>query len=280
MRQRESGRLPATAASYHGSPSMSRRSPFQSRNEPEAEAREPRLTGDRISGSKQGSWRGAVKSAHADGHYVPWRRRWVVGARSSHAHVPRRGPGGLAGHSVFEPEEGWRAVAEPADLPCLQRLPVSPPNRSLARFRSVPAAADTRFTRNVPADRTLAGGVLLPHSARSVGAVSPCPAHEMLPVASCSKSTTILPVGRVGGVLCRPSRGGKRASTRVQSTASVSCAFSMPPARSIGRPAPAGLAACGSGSDLAAGAQAGVGMLMSSPGRTGLRGAVCPSHRS
>ena len=109
------------------------------------------------------------------------------------------------------------------------------------------------------------GGVLLPHSARSVGAVSPCPAHEMLPVASCSKSTTILPVGRVGGVLCRPSRGGKRASTRVQSTASVSCAFSMPPARSIGRPAPAGLAACGSGSDLAAGAQAGVGMLMSSP---------------
>ena len=141
----------------------------------------------------------------------------------------------------------------------------SPPNRSLARFRSVPAAADTRFTRNVPADRTLAGGVLLPHSARSVGAVSPCPAHEMLPVASCSKSTTILPVGRVGGVLCRPSRGGKRASTRVQSTASVSCAFSMPPARSIGRPAPAGLAACGSGSDLAAGAQAGVGMLMSSP---------------
>ena len=83
--------------------------PFQSRNEPEAEAREPRLTGDRISGSKQGSWRGAVKSAHADGHYVPWRRRWVVGARSSHAHVPRRGPGGLAGHSVFEPEEGWRA---------------------------------------------------------------------------------------------------------------------------------------------------------------------------
>ena len=85
------------------------RSPFQSRNEPEAEAREPRLTGDRISGSKQGSWRGAVKSAHADGHYVPWRRRWVVGARSSHAHVPRRGPGGLAGYSVFEPEEGWRA---------------------------------------------------------------------------------------------------------------------------------------------------------------------------
>ena len=33
-------------------------SPFQSRNEPEAAARESRLTGDRISGSKQGSWRG------------------------------------------------------------------------------------------------------------------------------------------------------------------------------------------------------------------------------
>ena len=92
-----------------GCPRKTWDSPFQSRNEPEAEAREPRLTGDRISGSKQGSWRGAVKSAHADGHYVPWRRRWVVGARSSHAHVPRRGPGGLAGHSVFEPEEGWRA---------------------------------------------------------------------------------------------------------------------------------------------------------------------------
>ena len=93
----------------------------------------------------------------------------------------------------------------------------------------------------------------------------PVPGARDATVASCSKSTTILPVGRVGGVLCRPSRGGKRASTRVQSTASVSCAFSMPRARSIGRPAPAGLAACGSGSDLAAGAQAGVGMLMSSP---------------
>ena len=33
-------------------------SPFQSGNEPEGAARESRLTGDRISGSKQGSWRG------------------------------------------------------------------------------------------------------------------------------------------------------------------------------------------------------------------------------
>ena len=39
----------------------------------------------------------------------------------------------------------------------------------------------------------------------------------------------------------------------------------MPPVRSIGRPAPAGLAARGTGSGLAAGVQAGVGMLMSSP---------------
>ena len=91
------------------------------------------------------------------------------------------------------------------------------------------------------------------------------PAHEIQAVTSCSKSITILPVGRVGGVLCRPRRGGKRASTRVQSAASVSCAFSMPPVRSIGRPAPAGLAARGTGSGLAAGVQAGVGMLMSSP---------------
>ena len=36
------------------------RSPFQSRNEPEAAARESRLTGDRISGSKQGRARAAV----------------------------------------------------------------------------------------------------------------------------------------------------------------------------------------------------------------------------
>ena len=74
---------------------------------------------------------------------------------------------------------------------------------------------------------------------------------------SCSKSTTILPVERMGGVLCRPRRCGKRASTPVHSGASVSCAFSIPPVRSIGRPPPAGL--------LAAGVQAGVGMLMSSP---------------
>ena len=33
-------------------------SPFQSGNEPEGAARESRLTGDRICGSKQGSWRG------------------------------------------------------------------------------------------------------------------------------------------------------------------------------------------------------------------------------
>ena len=33
-------------------------SPFQSGDEPEGAARESRLTGDRISGSKQGSWRG------------------------------------------------------------------------------------------------------------------------------------------------------------------------------------------------------------------------------
>ena len=59
---------------------------------------------------------------------------------------------------------------------------------------------------------------------------------RVLPVTSCSKSTAILPVERVGGVLCRPRRCGKRASTAVHSAASVSCAFSMPPARSIGRP--------------------------------------------
>ena len=51
---------------------------------------------------------------------------------------------------------------------------------------------------------------------------------------------------------------GKRASTRVQSAASVSCAFSMPPVRSIGRPAPVGLAVRGTGSGLAVGVQAGV----------------------
>ena len=87
---------------------------------------------------------------------------------------------------------------------------------------------------------------------------------RVLPVTSCSKSTTILPVERVGGVLCRPRRCGKRASTAVHSAASVSCAFSIPPARSIGRPR-RGLAARGTGSGLAAGVQAGVGMLISSP---------------
>ena len=107
------------------------------------------------------------------------------------------------------------------------------------------------------------------------------PAHEIQAVTSCSKST-ILPVGRVGGVLCRPRRGGKRASTRVQSAASVSCAFSMPPVRSIGRPAPAGLAARGAGSGLAAGVQAGVGMLMSSPtcGSSGPGASVASSGAS
>ena len=41
-------------------PHICPRSPFQSRNEPEAAARESRLTGDRISGSKQGRARAAV----------------------------------------------------------------------------------------------------------------------------------------------------------------------------------------------------------------------------
>ena len=56
-------------------------SPFQSRNEPEAAARESRLTGDRISGSKLGILaRGCGEPAHADRHYLSWRRRGVVGA--------------------------------------------------------------------------------------------------------------------------------------------------------------------------------------------------------
>ena len=54
----------AVQLALHGVPQVAisrpgvRASPFQSRNEPEAAARESRLTGDRISGSKQGSWRG------------------------------------------------------------------------------------------------------------------------------------------------------------------------------------------------------------------------------
>ena len=59
---------------------------------------------------------------------------------------------------------------------------------------------------------------------------------RVLLVKSCSKSTTILPVERVGGVLRRPRRCGKRTSTPMHSATSVSCAFSIPPARSIGRP--------------------------------------------
>ena len=95
---------------------------------------------------------------------------------------------------------------------------------------------------------------------------------------SCSKSTTILPVERVGGVLCRPRRCGKRASTPVHSAASVSCAFSMPPARSIGRPRRDWRRA-GPGLASLPGCRPALG-CSSRLRRAGLRGAVCPSHRA
>ena len=51
--------------------------------------------------------------------------------------------------------------------------------------------------------------------ARSVSSQSVSqPAHEMLSVTSCSKSTTILPVERMGGVLCRRQGGVENAPRR------------------------------------------------------------------
>ena len=101
---------------------------------------------------------------------------------------------------------------------------------------------------------------------------------RVLPVTSCSKSTTILPVERVGGVLCRPRRCGKRASTPVHSAASVSCAFSIPPARSIGRPRRDWRRA-GPGLASLRGCRPALGCSCRLR-RAGLRGAVRPSHRA
>ena len=169
---------------------------------------------------------------------------------------------------VFSISTRKRAGGQVAELqisPCLQRLPVRRPiDHWLDSGRS-------------PRPPTPASPATSPPTGRWPGAYC-CRIRLGLSVLSArARRTRCYPWRRVrrvqrsclwdvwaafcavqGGVGNAPRRGCSQPP-------SVSCAFSMPPARSIGRPAPAGLAACGSGSGLAAGAQAGVGMLMSSP---------------
>ena len=110
---------------------------------------------------------------------------------------------------VFSISTRKRAGGQVAELqisPCLQRLPVRRPiDHWLDSGRSPRPPTPASPATSPPTGRWPGAYCcrIRQHSARSVGAVSPCPAHEMLPVASCSKSTTILPVRRVGGVLCR-----------------------------------------------------------------------------
>ena len=191
------------------------------------------------------------------------------GGQSSHAHVPRRGPGGLAGYSVFRPGRGLAGkllncrsprvcnVFRFAAQSITGSIPVGPRGRRHPLHPQRPRRQDAGRGRTAAAFGSIRLGLsVLSARARRTRCY---PWRRVRRVQrSCLWDVWAAFCAVQGGVGNAPRRGCSQPP-------SVSCAFSMPPARSIGRPAPAGLAACGSGSGLAAGAQAGVGMLMSSP---------------
>ena len=156
--------------------------------------------------------------------------RWVVGA-GSHAHVPRRGPGGLAGYSVFRPGRGlagkllncrsprvcnvFRFAGDPGSIPVGPRgrrhplHPQRPRRQDAGRGRTAAAFGSVcRCCQPVPGARDATRGVVFEE-------------YNDLACGTCGRPVP-------------PRRGGKTPVSR-----QLSCAFSMPPAR-IGRPAPAG----------------------------------------